>query len=193
MFFMSSNKLTQLKIYYLFMYADGRTSTDVMQYLNQIISQMSLSERDGKKFVTFCDHLQRQYPTINSKEAISQIENILKENTSLLVFFNLRYDKKIQAETIWTLINLGYTDTVLSDIEITIITYLVKHWEVDVTLVREFYDIAETILVLEKQKSWIQTTSKPDKLICSTIEEIERSIDSLVTAVEISISESDIA
>lgn len=192
MFFGTSNKLRQLKIYYLFLHADGSISADEMHYLNEIISQMNLSAPCRQEYMAFCDCLQKQYAQIDTKTAIKEIEKLVNQNSSLIPFCDFRSDKKIHAQTIWTLINLGYVDTVLSNAEIDIITYLVKHWKVDATLVHELYDIAETILTLENQKEWLQTTSKTCEEIRSAIEEIDRNIDSLTAAVKMSILEADI-
>ena len=101
-------------------------------------------------------------------------------------------DKAAQAQTIWTLINLGYADSDYSEAEKRIVKYLTEKWEVDPVLVAELDDTADALLALSRQKEWIQTTSKSRSDKNKFIEELDRSIAAMYANVEVSISEANI-
>ncbi len=178
-----SAKLKQLKICFLFMCADGEISPAETSYIDDIISKEDLSESDIEEFQDFCKEMKPKVPFSKPKKAIDKIDKVLEEYTPD------RMDETMKAQTIWTLINLGYADGEYCKAEKKVVKHLVKRWEIDPVLVAEFNDTAETILALTKQKEWIQTTSRPYEEIDGMIQEINRNIASMFENVEISISE----
>lgn len=195
--FFETGKLQQLKILYLFMYADGESSLSETKYLNDILAKSNLSEESVQEFQTFCGQMTLKLSTGNSRTVIAEIDELLgeKKTSMWLSLFSGDIDrsKTMQAQTIWTLINLGYADSEYSEAERAVVSHLVERWEMDSVLVAELNDTAETILALTLQKEWIQSTSKPYADINSIIQELDRNIASMFDNVEMSISEADIA
>ena len=187
--FSETEKLQQLKICSLFMYADGESSPSEVKYLDDIIAKGNLPKAVIEDFYTFCGKISLKLPTGTAKAVISEIDELLRE----IGPWGINESKTMQAQTIWTLINLGYADSEYSEAEKTVVKHLVKRWEMDPALVAELNDTAETILALTLQKEWIQTTSKPYTVIHGIIQELERNLASMFANVEISISEADIA
>lgn len=187
-------KLQQLEIYFLFMYADGESSPSEIKYLDDIIAKSNLSKESVQEFNDFCGQITRKMSTGNSKTVIAEIDKLLGEKgSSCYSFCSIDESKNMQAQTIWTLINLGCADSEYSEAEKQIVNHLVERWEMDPVLVDEFNDTADTILTLTLQKKWIQNTSKPYTVINSIIQELDRNIASMFDNVEMSISEANIA
>ncbi len=178
-----SAELKQMKICFLFMCVDGEISTAETSYIDDIISKEDLSESDIEEFQDFCKEMKPKVPFSKPKKAIDKIDKVLEEYTPD------RIDETMKAQTIWTLINLGYADGEYCKAEKKVVKHLVKRWEIDPVLVTEFNDTAETILALTKHKEWLQTTCRPYKGIEKTIYEIDRNIKSMFGNIEISISE----
>lgn len=232
-------KLKQLKIYFLFMYADGKSSPSETKYLEEILAKADLSETTRRKFEDFCrvkvpefsngdlefiieeidkallgedqvnlnDSRQSMLDGVEKNEEYSnqmaKCIRMMKESAfkmpSLLYgmlwsspYEYLDDDKAAQAQTIWTLINLGYADSDYSEAEKKIVKYLTEKWEVDPVLVAELDDTADALLALSRQKEWIQTTSKSRSDKNKFIEELDRSIAAMYANVEVSISEANI-
>lgn len=194
--FFEAGKLQQLKICFLFMHADGESSPSETKYLNNIVSKGNLSKESLQEFQAFCGQMTLKMSTGNSKTVISEIDELLGEKRSGLLSFafgSIDGSKTMQAQTIWTLINLGYADSEYSEPEKQVVDHLIKRWEMDQILVAEFNDTANTILALTLQKQWVQNTSKPYTDINNIIQELDRNIASMFANVETSISEADIA
>lgn len=97
-----------------------------------------------------------------------------------------------QAHTIWTLINLGYADNMLTSSERRVINYLISVWEVDKTLSGALYDTAETMVALQMKKDWILSTDKAEdekNILCS---DIDTEIKKMFADVELTIAEASI-
>lgn len=189
-------KLQQLKICFLFMHADGESSPSETKYLNDILTKSNLSEESLQEFQAFCGQMMLKMSTGNPKTVISEINELLGEKRSWwlpFMFNSIDGSKGMQAQTIWTLINLGYADNEYSEPEKQVVNHLIERWEMNPNLVAEFNDTADTILALTLQKQWAQNTSKPYTDINNIIQELDRNIASMFANVETSISEADIA
>lgn len=193
---LSRKVLLQLKICFLFMHADGESSPSEMKYLNDILAKSNLSKESLQDFQAFCGQMTLKMSSGNPKTVISEIDRLLEEDDSDRVYsmFGLIDEiKAMQAQTIWTLINLGYADSEYSEQEKQVVNHLIERWEMDPLLVAEFNDTADTILALTLQKQWVQNTSKPYADIDNIIQELDRNITSMFANVETSISEANIA
>lgn len=193
---LSRKVLLQLKICFLFMHADGESSPSEMKYLNDILAKNNLSKESLQDFQDFCRQMTLKMSSGNPKTVISEIDRLLEEDDSDRVYsmFGLIDEiKAMQAQTIWTLINLGYADSEYSEQEKQVVNHLIERWEMDPILVAEFNDTADTILALTLQKQWVQNTSKPYADIDNIIQELDRNITSMFANVETSISEANIA
>ena len=185
--FVERTELQQLKIYYLFMHADGSPSMTEANYLSDILTKSNLPEEAKKDFYAFCGQKSLMLSTATFETVIAEMDALLGEKTSSCFLFplsTLDHNKNL---------HLGYADGDYSDAEKQFISHLVERWKMDPTLVAEFTDTASTILALTMQKEWIQNTSKPYLTIHSIVQELDRSISSMAANIEISISEADIA
>lgn len=212
-------KLQQLKICFLFMYADGEASASELKYLDDILAKENLSDESVEKFQAFRSQMTSKLTTGNSKTVIAEIDELLGEKTSsqgggaqggdiasqMSSVFNglimsierafsgdINGSRTMQAQTIWTLINLGYADSEYSEAEKAVVNHLVERWKMDPVLVDELNDTAETILALILQKEWVQSTAKTEADTNRIIQELDRNIASMFTNVETSISEANI-
>jgi len=190
-----SEKVKQLKIYFLFIHADGEASPTEMKLLNEIVEKENLSESDLQAFQAFCGQMMLKPPSGNASTALAEIDRVLGQKHSAWVTLASSIDqsKTMQAKTIWSLINLGYADSEYSETEKRIVSHLIDRWEMDPILVAELNDTANTILALTLQKEWVKTTSKPYEKTNSMIQELDRNIASMFANVEISIAEAGIA
>lgn len=197
--FSNSEKLKQLKIYYLFMRADGNSSLPEKRYLDDIIAQSDLPEEATKEFQAFCGQMVLAQSMEESKPITEEIDDILGEKHTYSFFpfgffsRSIDRDKVMQAQTIWTLINLGYADNEYSETEKQVVNHLVQRWEMDLALVDELNDTADTILALTQQKKWIRKTARPAADIDRMLQELDQNIESMKADVETSISEANIA
>jgi hypothetical protein len=187
----SSEELKQLEIYFLFMYADGSVTPLEKQYLDEIIAKGKISSWEKEKFQAFCGQTVLKILAPTADTIIAEIDQVLGEKETWRG--SLDGNKAMQAQTIWTLINLGYADDEYSEPERAVVAHLVDRWEMDPELVAELNDTADTILALTKQKQWIQTIPKPCAEVNRTIQELDRSIEAMFANVETIIAEADIA
>lgn len=191
-----SSKLTQLKIYYLFAHADGELSMYEERKLTSIAHELEISESEIQEYNDFRKKTSSLPNLCNSQNVIQEIDALLDESKSSFSFFGgstLDRSKEEQVQTIWTLINLGYADKDFSAEERKVISHLINRWETDSMIVDEFYDTANTLLALTRQKEWIISSSRPYAEIRKMEEEIDKSIASMFTNIKISISEIEIA
>lgn len=178
-------KLQQLKIYFLFMNADGELSPGETELLGTITKDQPDDLAEG--FQAFCGRMTLQQFAGGKEATIHQIAAVLEEKTDLST------DKVLQAETIWTLINLGNADGVYSEVEKEIVSYLARRWDVDPILMAELNDTADALLALEAEKAWIQSTSRPYAEINTIMQELDRSTGTMFEHVMIAVKEADIA
>jgi uncharacterized tellurite resistance protein B-like protein len=186
-------KDVQLKIYYLYMMADGQCTEDENDKFMSICESMDTEETATKEIISFCQEVVHSTGSDNSSKVIHEITKLLDDQGSgFFLFGSINRDKKTQAKVIWTLINLGYSDDRYSEPEQKVISFLVDYWKMDNTVLSDMTDTAETILALTKQKEWIKTTNKPYDIISKFINEIDESINQLFQNIEILISEAEI-
>lgn len=187
--------LQQLKICFLFMHADGESSPSEIKHLKFILEKKKLSDSAKQEFQTFCEQMTPRIATANSKIIIEEIDRLLGDRQTGLqqilsfVSGNIDGNKLLQAQTIWTLINLGYADSAYSEAEKEVVNHLIKRWEMDPLSVSELNDTADTILALTLQKEWVQSTSRPRTEINGIVQELDRNIAAMFANVETSISE----
>lgn len=186
-------KDVQLKIYYLYMMADGQCTQGENDKFMSICESMGTEETARKEIISFCQEVVHSTDSDNSSKVIHEITKLLDDQgSSFFLFGSINRDKKTQAKVIWTLINLGYSDDRYSDPEQKVIAFLADYWKMDNAVLSDMTDTAETILALTKQKEWIKTTNKPYDMISNFISEIDENINQLFQNIEILISEAEI-
>lgn len=198
--------LEQIEIYYLFMLADGYCDKTELKILDDILAKADLDQPSMDEFLSLCGKMQLQYQNhhCNADIVIQEIDELLENGVhrkSAYSMFGYPFgrssvierDKKIQAQVIWTLINLGYADKEYSDSEKKVVAHLVQRWDMDPALIAELNDTADALLALTMQKEWVENSAKPYREVHEIVEEVERNIASLSAAVEVAISEVEIA
>lgn len=198
MFGVISQRETQLKIYSMFMLADGECSAEEQRKLNTLCKEMNIGDDTKKEMIAYCNGLPIKHGD-NSDLIIQEINKLLVGSSMLSVgssmfswfMGGLNHSTNAQVETIWTLINLGYADTEFSNPEKKVVDYLVKKWELKKIIMDELLDTADTILMLTKQKEWLKTTTKSYDEIEKSIHEIDQKIQLMFDNIKASISEAD--
>ena len=179
-------KEEQLKIFNLFLMADGKITTQEKAKLDAIYNAMKIEKEDREQIEAYCtDALYADGANDNSSQIIQIIKALLGEkesNTYLFMSFfreKLNYNKSEQINTIWNLINLGYSDNDYSAPEKKIVKFLCTFWSIDKKVIKELEDSAETLVALYSQKEWIKTTNKSYDEINRFIENIENDINQI--------------
>ena len=189
-----TSKKVQLKIYYLFMLADGKCSADEKEKFTSICKSMDVNDDEKKEVIGFCENLINVSGSDNSARVIREITNLLAEEGKGIFFGgSLNKNKCKQVESMWTLINLGYADAEYSEAEKKVVSFLTDYWEIDAPTLADLNDTAETVLALTRQKDWVKTTNKPYDVVSANIAEIDEAVSRMAKNIEILISEADVA
>lgn len=186
------NEKLQAKLYYLFMLADGKIAPEELDRFKEICKSANILDEDRKKIENSYQGLTIAKEQDNSSKIIAEISKVLSEDERNS-WNRMSQSKRIQAQVIWTLINLGYADTDYSESEKKVIAFLVDYWSFDRELLEELLDTAETMLTLIKQKEWVKTTSCAYDTIHARIKHIDEMIEQLFKNIGIAISEAEIA
>ncbi len=191
---MYSDKKIKLAIFYLFMLTDGQCTKEELEKFDAICESMNIDGDEKNEVVRFCNRIIFKASSDNSDRVIQELETILQNES---VYFDkvwaLNRKKVEQAHVVWTLVNLGYADTVYSDSEKKVVSFLTNFWGIDPATVMEMVDTAETILMLVNQKHEAKTSSKPYDVISGKIHEIESNIAQMYADMAVLISEAEIA
>lgn len=188
--------IQQLKIYFLFMYADGKASASKRRYVDDMIKKSDLSEEGMEDIRAYCKKISRKLFFRGSRAVIAEIDALLGaiDPDSLDSETDMIVDSEaLQALTVWTLIRLGYADSEYSKEEKKVVAHLVDRWRMDSLLIAEMNDTAETILALTLQKEWVQKTYGSHMYAANILQELDRNIASMYANMETSISEAYIA
>lgn len=189
---LSSNpKIIQLKIYYLFILSDGRCSVKEQEKFDAICQEMHIKNEKKWEIEEWGDSLPIRRGD-NSMLVLQELDKLLgNEAGNSWPMRMLNCDVNLQAETIWTLINLGYADTEFSDPEKKVVGFLAQKWDLKDIIIDELMETADTILMLTKQKDWLKTTTKSYDEISRGIQEADKKIELMFDNIKAAISEAD--
>lgn len=182
-----TRKKVQFKMYALFLLADGQWRQEEENLLNTISKEMNLDADIKKETITYCQSLGITTGD-HSDMVIQEIDRALSVGGS---FFTLHHNTCVQAETIWTLINLGYADQDYSAAEKKVVQHLVDKWEIKQEMISEFVDTAETILLLTKQIEWLKSVGLSYEETKKRLETVEQQIQLMFDNIQATISEAD--
>ena len=123
-------------------------------------------------------------PSISSKgtTAIDQLLSDVRTG-------EIKWNANLQAEIIWTLVNLAYADEEYSEPEKKYIQHLVDKLEIKPELFSEFVDTADTILLLTKQKDWLKSIGLSYDKTTERLETIDEQIQLMIDNIQETISE----
>ena len=182
-----TRKKVQFKMYALFLLADGQWRQEEEKLLNTISKEMNLDADIKKETITYCQSLGITTGD-HSDMVIQEIDRTLSVGGP---FFTLHHNTCVQAETIWTLINLGYADQDYSAAEKKVVQHLVDKWEIKQEMISEFVDTAETILLLTKQIEWLKSVGLSYEETKRRLETVEQQIQLMFDNIQATISEAD--
>lgn len=189
---MDKVKEEQLKIFNLFLMADGRIAAGEKEKLNAIYDAMKVEQREREKIEKDCEEV--LYEALHVDGTDDNAEHIIRIIKKPYSFFHIGLDEKRseQVNTIWNLINLGYSDNNYSVPEKKIVDALSEFWLIDKKVVEELEDSAETLVTLYSQREWIKTTNKSYDEIHRFIENIENDINQVSRNIELAIKEAQL-
>lgn len=185
----SKDQKTQLKIYAMFMLADGESSNEEKEQLNSIYTGMNVDIATRREVLSFCKELPIFKGMDNSFLIIQQLSVLLSKSYNFTE--QLNHNKIMQLETIWTLINLGYSDREFSEPEKKIIVYLAQKWGIKESILQEFIDTADTLLVLTNQKERLQRLTLPYWKNKDKISAVDENIQLMFENIKTTISEAN--
>ena len=152
----------ELKIYYLFTLVDG-----------------SVSKEENQKFAELCSS--KEFGTHNKSDIVKESEKLLNNDlvsreSNAMIALNTIFDSfsyvncKDKLRILWNLINLAYSDKSFSEPERKVIDFVKKKIEIPEINYKEMIDIADTMLVLVKQKESLDSKSETDRVIIKGID-----------------------
>lgn len=200
-------RLAILKICTLFIKVDGACDEAEEALLNKVYQEMNINESLKEEVLYDCASIsvERGDNSCGIIAAIDRIVDDLGSYSSLsrastehafhgpAMFPGAKKGPTVQANLLWTLINLGYADKIYTSAERKVVRHLAKIWNINKNLVTEFEDTADTILLLTNQQTWLKTESGwgYDK-INERLKEIDKQVELMSKNLETSISEIDV-
>lgn len=203
-------KLAILKICTLFMKVDGACDEAEKALLNKVYQEMNVTESMKEEVLYDCASISVERGD-NSTRIISVIDEILDDLGSysslrrastehafpafpgLTTISGAKKGPTVQANLLWTLINLGYADKTYTSAERKVVRHLAKIWNINKDLVTEFEDTADTILLLTNQQTWLKNESGWGyDQINERLKEIDKQIELMSKNLQTSISEIDV-
>lgn len=176
--------VAQLKIYALFMWADGDASGDEKKILEeQFAKNLELSTTEVIEVYNYCQKIHVFPGRNNSGVIMSEIDKVLEANSDTGGLSHLAIDRqpRIQTEIIWNLMNLARSDGEASESEQEVIDYLVQRWSIKPVILQEFNDSIETLGYLVNQEKNLWKPHIPDM---RRIDDIKKRIAWLTSSVQ---------
>ncbi|MCI5892305.1 MAG: TerB family tellurite resistance protein [Clostridiales bacterium] len=195
------NKLTQLKLFYLFMNVDGKCTDEEKKKFDSICRSFRANKEEKQSVIDLCDKLELKENADNSEIVIKVMDSMLKNTSTAFMekiienlgsYNSLNHDKNAQVHTIWTMINLGYADAEYSEPEKKVVQFLTEKWKMDKNMVSSMIDTTDTILALTNQKEWLMSTDKTEEQKNVLLDEIEGDIKRMFKNMERCIDEAAI-
>ena len=143
-------KEAKLKLYYLFMLADGEATENEEEQLAAIRDAMGITEGDIKKIKRSYEHLTVIPRGDYSDLVIGEIDKMLTGEEKTW-WDPINRNKRKQALVVWTLIDLGHADGDYSEPEKKVVAHLVNKWSFDKDMLATMLETAETMLTLKAQ------------------------------------------
>lgn len=174
-------KEKEAALYYLYMMADGKVSESEEELFSILCKECEIGDKEKQDVISICGKYK------DEEDILEVIKRERLENNIVGEF--LFFDKKEAARLVWNLINLGYADGYYSEDEKEIVTYIAEKSLLDKGIVREFTDIADTMLALTKQKKWADSVMENPEEKRRKKKELSRDITKLSESVKIIIDE----
>ena len=192
---MRFSKEDEAKLYYLYMMADGKVSQEEKKIFQRICMEFEIKADDRhaiiKEYEDLMEYEDLVFEAIEKlAEGLVEVPGRLGGNTASYVSSTINrqwkayVDAKRGARMIWNLVNIGYADSVYSPAEKKIVNYLVEKLEVKPEVYKEFIDIADTMLALNKQRQWIQMAYTQENVIVKKENQIDQEMKLLADQID---------
>ena len=189
---MRFSKEDETKLYYLYMMADGKVSQEEKKIFQRICMEFEIKADDRHAIIKEYEDLM-EYEDLVFEAIEKLVEGLVVKKIEVPGWIGgntASYaDAKRGARMIWNLVNIGYADSVYSPAEKKIVNYLVEKLEVKPEVYKEFIDIADTMLALNKQRQWIQMAYMQENVIAKKENQIDQEMKLLADQVELTIQE----
>lgn len=177
------NRNEEAMLYYLYMMADGEVANNEEKIYDAICKELGIDNDEKKSVIEKCKEF---------VDGTSDIFDILvREKIDEQVgqgWFGLR-DASSLAQIIWNLVNIGYADSIYSDEEEKIVSYLVDKWSISSQVYQELVDTADTMLALTKQREWIASTFSKGGIREKKEKDVDSEIKQLLDDIKLTIEE----
>lgn len=171
----------QLKLYYFLMNADGVSSNEEKKLFSEICTKMNITDDDKKSIITACFNASTDSEGYFNKDVLVE--------SSKAFWKEIKYSINYQRETIWNLINIAYADENFCDAELEFIELLMENSNVEKHVFDSFIDCAETMLALNKKKSWLKTTALSYDEVTEKISKIDQDIEQITKSISLMIND----
>ena len=187
-----AEKKNKLKLFYSFIRADGDGADSEIEKIESIATAMEIHPHDIEAFLIkygryYDDYLRDEDYWWRSMILCARALALLEEHSEII------NDEVQSARIIWTLVSLAYADEDYSTDEEIILTFCKAFLDIDDVLFSEMTDTAETMLMLEKKKEWFKQSGLSYDEVSTQLNIINSQIESLISDIEFSVSEADIA
>lgn len=187
-----AEKKNKLKLFYSFIMADGDGADSEIEKIESIATAMEIHPHDIEAFLIkygryYDDYLRDEDYWWRSMILCARALALLEEHSEII------NDEVQSARIIWTLVSLAYADEDYSTDEEIILTFCKAFLNIDDVLFSEMTDTAETMLMLEKKKEWFKQSGLSYDEVSTQLNIINSQIESLISDIEFSVSEADIA
>lgn len=180
----------QAKLYYLYMISDGEITDNEKRMFNLICKELYLDGVEKEAVIKECKE-------IVSKEELNCLEvielNVRKGYMHGVIGIDMnKYDSMCEKATIiWNLINLGYADKDFSNNEEEVVEYLCEYWDINDLIYNEMRDVADTIGMLEKHKSFVEASMQESEIKKAKLKKIRDDIKYVQSTIKTTLAELD--
>lgn len=180
----------QAKLYYMYMMVDGEVSSPEEKIFHEICQKLNISKSNQENIIAKCKSINSD----RNMDCVQLVKRNLEDDYMLSfedVYIGLyKSDSDSEkAAVLWNLINLGYADRCFSTKEREVVDLLREYWEIKDSLYKEMIDVAETILALEKHKSWLNTNITDFYTRQNKLDDVEKNITNVQETIKTTIAE----
>jgi hypothetical protein len=183
--------LPVLKVAYLFLSLDNKVDKTALRKIDELGNDMDNYSDKKDKIIGECEDLISQsFDSTDRYDVIFEGINKIVGNSSNQPFGLLGHPKDYvdKKQCLWILVNLAYFDGSYTDSERKLIRALVRKWEIDKSILIEMEDTAETLIELNKHKTWIKTTNYPYDYVAGVIKEMDKNQEELSSNISLLMS-----
>jgi hypothetical protein len=173
-----------LKAAYFFLSLDRPISEADIKKIDELGSNVEGYSGIKKSIFNECEKILSRSLDDNDRFDVI-MEEILKTGNASFVDLPKEAGQK---RCLWILVNLALYDGMYSENEKKIIRSLMRKWEIDKSILIEMEDSAETLVEVDKNRSWIKTTNYPYDYVDSVVKEMDKNQHELTNNISLLMS-----